>query len=202
MARQLFEVFIAASENYSLVNSITDADMADYYCERHKIDLILMDICTAMDSNGLDAAERIKKRFPEIKIIVVTSMPEYSYLRRAREIGADSFWYKEISEEPILALMDRTMKGEHIFPDTTPEVYIGEASSYEFTDREIEVLRELSKGASNPEIGKTLNMASGTVKNHIERMLNKTGFETRTRLAVEARRLGLVIEDKKRENDS
>ena len=53
MPRQLFESFIAASGRYSLVHSIKNADMADLYCEQSKIDLILMDVCTAMNSREL-----------------------------------------------------------------------------------------------------------------------------------------------------
>ena len=90
MPRQLFESFINNSPNYELANSIGNADLSDIYCEKQQIDLILMDVCTAMDASGMDAAERIKKKYPEIKIIIVTSMPEYSFLDRAKAIGVDS----------------------------------------------------------------------------------------------------------------
>ena len=193
MPRQLFELYIKESENYELVNAIADADLAEHYCEKNQIDLILMDICTAMGASGLDAAECIKKRFPNVKIIIVTSMPEFSHLDRARKIGVDSFWYKEVSQEPILELMDRTMAGEHIFPDTTPEIRFGQITSYELTPRELEVLREITTGATNAEIAKYLHLSPGTVKTHIQNMLQKTGFKTRTELAVQARLSGLVI---------
>ena len=52
-------------------------------------------------------------------------MPEYSYQKRAKEAGVDSFWYKEVSPEPIIELMDRTMNGERVFPDTTPKIKFG-----------------------------------------------------------------------------
>ena len=68
MPRQLFEAFIAMNEKYRLVHSIKNADMADIYCDQSQIDLILMDVCTELNSNGLDAAERIKQKHPEIKI--------------------------------------------------------------------------------------------------------------------------------------
>ena len=193
MPRRLFEMFVEQSGRYRLAASITNADMAEYYCERLKVELVLMDICTSMNANGLEAAERIKKRFPEIKVIIVTSMPEYSYLERARRAGVDSFWYKELNDEPIMSLMDRTMAGESIFPDKTPEVMLGEASSYEFSDREFEVLRELISGDTNEEIARRLYISQGSVKIHIQHMLEKTGFRSRTELAVRARESGLVI---------
>ncbi|MGN0542109.1 MAG: response regulator [Acutalibacteraceae bacterium] len=197
MPRQLFESFIAASGRYSLVHSIKNADMADLYCEQSKIDLILMDVCTAMNSSGLEAAKRIKSKYPEIKIIIVTSMPEVSYLKRAREAGADSFWYKETDEQTVLEIMDRTMAGESIYPDKTPVVSFGITDSGDFSDRELEVLRELTSGDTNAAIGERLGMSQYTVRDYIQTMLEKTGFRSRTELAVKARESGLVILDRK-----
>jgi two-component system vancomycin resistance associated response regulator VraR len=129
-------------------------------------------------------------------VIIVTSIPEFSWLERARAIGADSFWYKNVSRAPLIEIMDRTMRGESVYPDETPPVTIGLASSKEFSTRELEILRELTGGASNQEIGRALGISPLTVKTHVKNMLDKTGFHTRTELAVEARRLGLVIKDK------
>lgn len=123
-------------------------------------------------------------------------MPECSYIDRARKIGVDSFWYKEVSEEPILAVMDRTMAGEHIFPDATPELSLGFVSSRNLTDRETEVLREMTAGLTNDEIAVKLFMSVNTVKKHVQSMIEKTGFKNRTELAVEAMKSGLVIPKK------
>ena len=197
MPRQLFEAFISMSDKFNLVHSIKNADMADIYCEQSKIDLILMDVCTELNSNGLDAAERIKQKHPEIKIIIVTSMPEVSYLERAKTIGVDSFWYKEVSEEPILELMDRTMAGESIYPDSTPAVSFGNIKSTDLSKREIQVLREVIMGFTNAEIAERLNLSQHTVRDYIQVIMEKTGYRTRTELAVKARETGIIIPDKK-----
>lgn len=197
MPRQLFEAFIAMSDKYTLVHSIKNADMADIYCEKSDIDLILMDVCTELNSNGLDAAQRIKQKYPDIKIIIVTSMPEFSYLERAKKIGVDSFWYKEVSEEPILSLMDRTMAGENVYPDSTPDVTFGLIKSSALTEKELIILRELTNGDTNAEIAEKLDMSQYTVRDYIQIIMEKTGFRTRTELAVRARASGIVIADKK-----
>ena len=197
MPRQLFEAFISMSDRFNLVHSIKNADMADIYCEQSRIDLILMDVCTELNSNGLEAAERIKQKHPEIKIIIVTSMPEVSYLERAKAIGVDSFWYKEVSEEPILELMDRTMAGESIYPDSTPAVSFGNIKSTDLSKREIEVLREVIMGFTNAEIAERLNLSQHTVRDYIQVIMEKTGYRTRTELAVKARETGIIIPDKK-----
>ena len=197
MPRQLFEAFISSSDNYRLVHSIKNADMADIYCDKSDIDLILMDVCTELNSSGLEAAERIKLKHPKIKIIVVTSMPEVSYLERARNIGVDSFWYKEVSEEPIISLMDRTMAGDSVYPDSTPIIRFGLIDSTEFSEREIDILRELTSGDTNAQIGERLGISQHTVRDYIQVMLEKTGFHSRTELAVKAREYGIVILDRR-----
>ena len=100
-----------------------------------------MDVCTSGNKDGIEAAAEIKAELPNIKIIIVTSMVEVGYLQRAREAKVDSFWYKDISPERLIDVMDRTMDGERVFPDKTPSVQLGLADSSELTAKEIEVLR-------------------------------------------------------------
>ena len=195
MPRQLFEIFVRSDERFSHVGSISNAELAVDFCRHGGIDLILMDVMTELGSSGLDAAALIKREFPDVKIIIVTSMPEGSWLKRAREIGVESFWYKEVQEQPLLEIMDRTMAGESVYPGASPAVPVGNALSTDFTEREAEVLRELVSGSSNREIAARLGIAENTVKMHITNMLQKTGYHSRLELAVKARHLGVAIKD-------
>lgn len=124
-------------------------------------------------------------------------MPEVSYLERARKIGVDSFWYKEVSEEPILELMDRTMAGEKIYPDKTPAVSFGYIKSTDLSEREVNILREVINGDTNAEIAEKLNMSPYTVRDYVQTIMEKTGFRTRTELAVKARETGIIIPERK-----
>ncbi len=193
MPRQLFESFVESSENYELAASVDTAKVADVYCSAGNVDLVLMDVVMSDDSSGLEAAARIKASYPRIKIIIVTSMPDSAFLKRAREIGVDSFWYKEVQEAPMLDVMDRTMAGEHIFPDRPPEAKLGLASSADFTDREIEVLRLLAEGLTDKEIADKLHLSVSTLRYHINNLTSKSGLSSRTELAVNAVRSGIAI---------
>ena len=193
VARQLFEMYVKSSERYELVYAVESAAFADTFVLKNNIDLVLMDILMNDGSNGLEAAARIKKNRPDIKIIAVTSMPEASWLKKAREIGIESFWYKESSRETILEVMDRTMAGESVYPDSTPTVKLGHIDSGELTERELEVLRIMTTGGSNAAIAKELGITENTVKNHIRHMMEKTGCTSRTALAIEARVSGVVV---------
>ena len=197
MPRQLLEIFISSNKDYVHAASLNDASLALAYCQNKEVDLILMDVYTFQGNSGLLAAEEIKKQFPNIKIIIVTSLPEYSWIKKAKEIGVDSFWYKDENKENIIEIIDRTMKGEHIYPDETPLVKFGQVTNHDLTDRELQILKEMLTGDSNQEVADRLFLSTGTVKRHVENLLFKTGFHTRTELVAEAVRLGIVISNKK-----
>ena len=193
VARRMFEMYLKDSPRYEVVHMVASAAFADTFVLKGGVDLVLMDILMHDGSNGLDAAARIKKNCPDVKIVAVTSMPEASWIDRAREIGIESFWYKEVEKESILDVMDRTMAGESIYPDSSPKIELGPLSNVEFTDRELEVLRAMVTGISNQEISQKLGMSEGTVKWHIHNMLEKTDCKSRSELAIEARVCGIAV---------
>ena len=180
VSREMFKLYISQCPDYEVVYCVDTAMFADTY---------------VLNTNGLDAAEKIKKLNPELKIIAVTSMPEVSWMDRAKKIGIESFWYKEVSEETILEIIERTLNGESIYPIKTPEVKLGMTKSTDLTPREIQVLRLLTTGVGNDEIADSLGISLNTVKTHIQHLLDKTGFASRTQLAIQARITGFVIED-------
>ena len=196
MPKTLFSHYINSSKNFYLQIAIENASIADIVCTKMPVDLILMDVVTENGESGLVAAEKIKKKFPNIKIIIVTSMPECSYIKRAKKIGVEGFWYKEINEQPILSIMEKVINGEIVYPEHLQPVKVGLALSNEFTEKELIILRLILGGYSNVEIAQKLGVSPGVIKNHVANMLLKTGFRSRTQLAVRARETGLVILDK------
>lgn len=184
MPRENMERTLSDSGSYELAASISSAELAILKCQRQHIDLVLMDVCTTGSKDGIDAAAEIKKQFPDIKIIIVTSMVEVGYLDRAKAAGVDSFWYKDVSRETLIDVIDRTMSGEHIFPNKSPVVQLGHASSAEFTAKEIEVLRLVCDGLEYSEIAEKLCVSVNTVKTHVSHILQRTGYSNKTRLAI------------------
>ena len=184
MPRENMERTLSDSGRYELAASVNGADVAFVICRQQPIDLILMDVCTAGNKDGIEAAAEIKEAFPEIKIIIVTSMVEVSFLERARAARVDSFWYKDISPEALIDVIDRTMAGEHLFPGQTPKVKLGLAESTDLTAKEIEVLRLVCEGLEYSEIAEALRIAESTVKYHVSNILSKTGYANKTRLAI------------------
>jgi len=180
--RSIIESRIALSPDFELTASIENAANAEIVCMSGRVDLILMDVCTADDESGLAAAVRIRKNFPDIKILIMTSMPEYSFLQKARNAGCSGFWYKEYGESDLLDICRRIMSGESVWPDETPVINIGQVKSSELTERELEILRELALGSKYEEISSDLGISVNTVKYHVKNLLQKTGFKNTLQL--------------------
>ena len=113
----------------------------------------------------------------------------------ARAAGAESFWYKDVSQEELIEVMDRTVAGERLYPGHTPELQIGEASSESFTPRELEILQGLVEYGSDREIADHLNISIDTVRFHIKNLLSKTGYPSRTKLAIAVVSRKLILPD-------
>ena len=184
MTRESMESYIRQSGRYRLVDSIANAGLAELCCARQSVDLVLMDVCTENDESGFEATRKIKSRFPGTKVIIVTSMLDCGYLTRAREVGADSIWFKDASQDELMSVVERTMKGESVYPDKTPQVRLGNTTSYEFSEAELRVLRLLVEGMTYRQMADALGVSVDTVKAHISSMLSKTGFSSKTKLAA------------------
>ena len=195
MPRELFEMYIKSKEEYNLIASIDNADVADIYCAKNTVDLILMDVLTKGGKDGLTAASKVKAISPKTKIVIVTSMPEVSYIDKAKAIGIEGFWYKDLAKEPILSIIEKVLAGEIVYPDKTPELKIGMASTTEFNKRELEIMRCLVKGYTNKEIAEELFVSVDTVHSRVNDILSKTGFKTRTKLAAALISSGFIIEN-------
>lgn len=193
MAQENMESIIKDSGRYTLAGTIANAADAELFCMRGGVDLILMDVCTARDESGIEACAVIKRKFPKIKVIIVTSMAEHTFIVKAKEARADSFWYKDASSGELVDVMDRTMTGEHIFPDKTPEVKLGLTTSYSLTHHEMDVLRALMQSTSDEDAASMLGCTKANVRWHLAKILEKTGYRTRMELLIAIAQKNLII---------
>ena len=193
LALQRLGTLVKESGNCVLAGAASSGEEALRLCRETSPDLVILDVVLGHGMSGLETAERLKALFPGIRLVIVTSMPEVSFLERARALGAESFWYKELEESPLISVVERTLAGESVYPDAPPTVRLGAAPSTDLTQTELVVLRLMTTGATNLEIAQALSIEETTVKKHITNMLKKTGYRNRVELAVNARVAGLVI---------
>ncbi len=189
---ELFKLYIQNCERYQIVGTTDNAALVDVYLVGHKVDLILMDIYTAMGESGIEAAQRIKQKYPTIKIIIITSTADYTYIERAKSIGIDSFWYKEAGERELIEIMDLTMAGQSVYPHESPDIALGDISTKALTKIEIEIIKLIARGKGNEEIAEQLSYSYNTIRKYINNILGKTGCKNRTELAVKAVEIGLI----------
>jgi len=163
-------------------------------------DIILMDIYMP-DGNGLEATREIRERFPDIKVVMLTSSESDSHLYRAVELGASGYLLKNLDASQLFESLGRVMKGEAAMtPEMASRLLKGIArrstdptrGEEALTGRELTVLRMVAVGQSNSEIAEQLCISVHTVKTHIRSILDKLRLENRTQAANYAMDRGLV----------
>ena len=195
ISRGFFEMYIRSSTRYQLAASLRTAREAVNWVRRDRPDLLILDVMMQEGIDGLSAAAEIKNMAPSVKIILTTSASETSWEARARAIGVEGFWYKEYDEHSLIELIDRVAEGERVFPTVPPRVSFGRVRRSDLTERELDVLRELTASLTNEEIAEKLNISVNTVKRHLQNIMEKTGFSSRLDLAMHARLVGLVVHE-------
>ncbi len=176
------------------------AELAEEACLRYRPDLVLMDICMESRTSGIRVCRRLKERFPQLRVVMMTGMSELAFIGWARAAGADSFIYKEASGDAFLDCIRRTMAGEHIFPHIKGRDTFG-ASEANLTERELEILQLVCRSMSREEIAERLAISKRTVGFHIGNMLAKTGHRSIVGLAVEAAEKGLTSMEAQNEHE-
>ena len=198
ISRAFFEMYVRADARYRLLAALRTAREAVEYVRDHEADLVILDVMMRDGIDGLTAAGEIKRDHPEIRIILTTSASETTWEDRARAAGVEGFWYKEYEVHSLIEIMNRVMAGETVYPSDPPDLSLGNVKRSDLTERELEVLRELTGGLTNEEIAEKLNVTVFTIKRHIQNMLQKTGYKNRLDLAINAKALGLVVSEEER----
>ena len=181
---------IADQPDMTVAAAIADASCAlDVVREQHP-DMILMDVCTEHDSSGIVAAGHIKEEVPECRIVIMTGMPEITFIEQARAAHVDSFVYKNVGTNDLLGIIRSTMEGYSTFPRAQQSIFSDAAA---LTDVEVDILRLVCETKTRKEIAQELFLSEGTVKRHISEILAKTGYDNILRLAVHAVSSGLIV---------
>jgi DNA-binding NarL/FixJ family response regulator len=166
--------------------------------------VVLMDL-QMPEMDGIQATARMRDRHPDIPVLVLTTFDDDANLFGALRAGAAGYLLKDVSSETLVAALQAATRGESFLQSTvTGRVVAAFARMMEeggvradalvlpLSPREREILAQLGTGASNKEIADRLNLAEGTVKNHVTNILSKLDVRDRTQAALRARQLGLV----------
>lgn len=167
-------------------------DITDYFTLENKnnIDVILTDVCCANNHNSIDFVKEIKEDNPSIKIVLMTSVMEISFIDRAKNAGADSFVYKTISTKELITIIHNVINGYGTFPISKKEEI---SFLKDLTDNELNIIRLYCQGNNRKEIANKLSFSESTIKNIITLILEKTGFASMSKFAIWLMQNGYIV---------
>lgn len=158
---------------------------------KHQPDITLMDL-RMPDLSGTHATAAIRQKFPDARILVLTTFDNDEDIYRALEAGAAGYLVKNTDSGPLLETIRAVHARTYRLPPAIAARLAQRQAAPELSPRELEVLLLIVKGQSNKEIGATLGLAENTVKNHVKMILEKLGVSDRTQAATTALQRGLA----------
>lgn len=158
--------------------------------EKFQPDVLLMDI-QMQEMDGLMAAEILRSRFPQTKILFLTTFSDDEYIVKALQVGAKGYILKQDFPGIVPALY-AVCQGQSVFggeivtklPELMQVKNSFDFARYEISEKERAVIEQVALGHSNKEIAEELFLSEGTVRNYISSILDKLSLRDRTQLAV------------------
>ncbi len=193
---------IQALEDYpefSIIGQASDGYTGVELALALKPDVIVMDIGLPR-LDGIAATQQIRAKLPDVRVVILTSHTAETEIIAALSSGADAYCVKGAEVERLVTAIGAACEGavyldpqiarrviEHLKPPSTTTATLGQLSA-----RELDVLKLVVEGYSNPEIANSLYLSPNTVKTHIRGIMNKLAVDDRVQAAVVALRAGLV----------
>ncbi|APY10240.1 DNA-binding response regulator [Seonamhaeicola sp. S2-3] len=183
--------------------AVNGNDLLEKLEENHNLDLILMDIEMPI-KNGVEATEKVKQKYPQIKIIMLTVFDDDENIFNAIKAGADGYLLKEVSPKNLYNGIKETLNGGAAM---TPSIALktlkllrqpvkfensNNTEEITLTNREVDVLEQLSKGLSYNAIAENLILSTGTIRKHIENIYRKLQVHNKLEAVQKAKKNNLI----------
>lgn len=207
LLRESFKSIIENNSDIKVVACAVNGKEAYDLCKEYKPDVILMDLSMPI-CNGTEATKLIKSDFPSTKVLILTASNDKTDVTDAIRNGADGYVLKDISTEELILSIKSTSLGLGIITKDILSPIVLDMSNesknsknkdidiyginISLTERELKIVSMIVDGKDNKEIGASLFIAEGTVKNIITEIISKLQLKDRTQLAVYAVKNGLV----------
>jgi DNA-binding NarL/FixJ family response regulator len=201
--REGLRTLLSTRPDMEVVGEAADGDEAVSLVEQLRPSVVLMDL-RMPKVDGIQATARLRERCPEIPILVLTTFDDDANLFGALRAGAAGYLLKDVSSDTLASAIHAATRGESFLQSTVTGRVVAafarlmesggpkaEALVVPLSPREREIVSLLGNGASNKEIADRLNLAEGTIKNHVTSILTKLDVRDRTQAALRARQLGI-----------
>lgn len=199
--REGLRTLLSLQRDFDIVGEAGNGDEAVRAVALVHPNVVLMDMrMPVMD--GVAATRALREAAPAVRVIALTTFDDDEYVFEALRAGAAGYLLKDTPSEKLIEAIRAAARGESFLQPSIAAKVVAEFSRMSapkpeplvepLSERETDILRLLAAGSSNKEIGATLFITEGTVKNHITNILGKLGVRDRTQAALKARELGLL----------
>ncbi len=197
--REGLSLVLSLHADVVVVGQACDGEEALRMVDLLRPDVILMDI-KMPKLDGVATTRRLRASAHPCRVVALTTFDDDEYVFEALRAGAVGYLLKDAPSDKLLESVRAAARGESFLQPSIAAKVVAELARLsprprtdtDLTDRELEVVRLLARGASNKQIGAKLFLAEGTVKNHVTNILVKLRVEDRTQAALRAQELGLV----------
>lgn len=220
LVREGFRKLLELESDFEVMETASNGEAAiaaaeRLYAQNTPPDVMLMDI-RMPHMDGIAATRSIKARWPDARIVILTTFDDIELIREGLQAGALGYLLKDVTSEQLASTIRAAAHGEALLqpeiaskifhtllsapPAKTPAPVDGTSNNLagsmayveSLTEREREILTLVARGASNRQISETLFITEGTVKNHMSNILSKLGLRDRTQAALYAKEQGFV----------
>lgn len=195
VVRQGLRTFLSFEADLELVGEARDGREAVEMAGRLKPDVVLMDLMMP-EMNGIAATTTIRRDYPEVEVIALTSVLDDASVADAVRAGAIGYLLKNASPQDLYRGIRAAAAGQVFLSPEAAALLVRQVKAPQkpepLTPREIEVLRLLALGRANKQIARKLGLGEETVKTHVSNILGKLQAASRTQAALHAIRTGLV----------
>ena len=196
MVRRGLAMFLKAFDQLELVGEAENGEAAIQLCARILPDVILMDMVLP-GMSGADATRAIRRQFPQVQVIALTSFKEGELIKNALEAGAIGYLLKDVSAEDLVRAIQAAHAGRATLSPEAAQALVYTTNQpptpgLDLTEREREVLALLVDGLNNTQIAAKLTVSPSTIKSHVSSILSKLGVASRTEAVTLALRNHIV----------
>ena len=193
LLRDMIVDTLNSESDFNVVGVSDDAKNSIELCEKLNPDILIMDVCTANNSNGVSYAKLVKENYPDIKIIIMTGILDINFINESKNAGVESFIYKSISKDSLIANVRNTAKGYSMYPNSNSDKNAENNILSKLTDKEIQILTLYCKLLDKDEVAESLSISPRTLRSHIYSIYEKTGFNNLNKLAIYCVSNGLIV---------